>query len=117
MSRKDETYTFHYSLNISLYPFPCIDKRLHPRGDLVVLAVSGIMCLLPREDSTLQVWHHSQMTSVAADQPSHVVVAAVGIGGIAVLVILCHDIVGVLVVGQIEIAFSVSSHDVKPRVC
>ena len=77
-----------------------------------VLRIPGV---LPGEDGTFQVRHHTEMTSVSRADACHVVVAAIRVGGIAVVVVLRDDVVVALLAGQMELSFSMSHPDAELR--
>ena len=95
------------------YPFPCIDESLYPWSHFVEATVTRIPCILPREDSTLEVWHHCEMTTVFRADTSHVVVAAVRIGWITMIVVFSDDVILVCCLWQRELALSVSHPDAE----
>ena len=90
-----------------------VDEGFDPGSDLVVAAVEGIPTTLPGEDGSLKMGHHGQMATVGGADACHVVVAAVGVGGIAVVVVLRNDVVVAFGFGQMELAFAVGHPDAK----
>lgn len=51
-------------LRMLLYPFPRVDEGLYPWSDIIAATVCRIIGVLPREDGTLWVWHHGEMTTI-----------------------------------------------------
>jgi hypothetical protein len=49
---------------LSLNPFTCVHEGLDPRSHLILTAVCGIPGVLPGEDGSLEVRHHTEMTTV-----------------------------------------------------
>ena len=99
---------------IGFHPLACIDKRFYPRSDLVaVYAVCGVATILPGEDSTFQVGHHGQMTSVGTCQSGYGLIRTVGVGRLFVVLVFQHNVVFVLMVRQREFAFAVGHPDTR----
>ena len=65
-----------------LNPLASVDERLNPRSNLVLTTVSEIPSVLPREDGTLKVRHHSKVTAVCRADTSYVIVRAVRVARI-----------------------------------
>ena len=76
-----------------LNPLAGVDEGLDPRRQLIIAAVGGVPRVLPREDRTLQVGHHGQMTAVLRADTGHVIIAAVGVCGIFGIVVFGNEIV------------------------
>ena len=95
-------------LLVFLYPLLCIHKRFNPWGYLIVLAVGRIPGVLPGEESTLQVRHHTEMTTVGRADTCHVVVGSVRIGGITGVIVLGNHVVAALWLRQMELTLTVS---------
>ena len=91
---------FKSNLTLVLYPETCVDEGLNPRCHLIGTALERVVTALPGEDTTLQVGHHSYVAAIGTGNTGNVVVRAVGVGRIAGVVVLGHNVVAALLVGE-----------------
>ena len=94
-------------------PLSCIDECLNPRSDIILQTVSWIVCHLPREDSTLKVWHHCKVTAVSRTKSCYVIVGTVRVCRIAFIVVLGNYAVLTFRTWQTELALSVCYPDTE----
>ena len=98
-------------LLLVLHPDASIYECLDPRCHLIGAAVERVVTALPGEDTTLQVGHHSYMAAISAGDTGDVVCRTVGVGRIAGIVVLGHDVVAALLVGEGKLTLTVSYPD------
>lgn len=67
-----------------LQPPPRIQKRLHPRRNIIPLSVRRVIRPVPPEHRTLEVRHRHEVAAICAGEHSSVVVAAVRVGRVDV---------------------------------
>ena len=86
-----EGYSRHYPFSLTSDPFSCIDECFSPWGDLILPAYR-VMCALVREERTLKVRHHGQVTTVGGTDRSRGEIRTVWIARILVIAVFHRNL-------------------------